>query len=84
MLAIRGSSGIFGDMSTLAEIEQAVESLPAQQQELLLRHLKMKLHGRFAGAARLVLEDGRPVLVAPPGAPEMTPGVVKAALADFP
>ena len=56
-------------MSTLAEIESAVESLPARQQELLLRHLEMKLHGRSTAVASLVLEEGRPVLVAPPRCP---------------
>ena len=71
-------------MSTLTEIESAVESLPEQQQEMLLRHLEIKLHGRSAGVARVVLENGVPVLVAPFGAPEMNPAVVKAALVDFP
>ena len=34
--------------------------------------------------ARLVEKNGRKVLVAPPGAPPMTPEVVKSLLADFP
>ena len=34
--------------------------------------------------ARLVEKRGRKVLVAPPGAPTMTPETVKALLADFP
>jgi len=34
--------------------------------------------------ARLVDKNGRKVLVAPPGAPPMTPEVVKSLLADFP
>ena len=34
--------------------------------------------------AKLVEKNGRKVLVAPPGAPPMTPDVVKALLADFP
>jgi len=71
------------DMS-LAEIESAVESLPADQQELLLRHLTVKLYGDTKTSASLVVKDGRPVLVAPAGAPAMTPAFVKAALADFP
>ncbi len=69
---------------SLAEIESALESLPRSQQELLLRRLETRLHGIAEERARLVMEDGRPVLVAPAGAPEMTPGFVKAALADFP
>jgi hypothetical protein len=69
---------------SLAEIESAVESLPADQQELLVRHLTVKLYGNSQSSARLVVEDGRPVLVASAGAPAMTPAFVKAALADFP
>ena len=34
--------------------------------------------------ARLVEENGRKVLVAPPGAPPMTPETVKTLLSDFP
>jgi hypothetical protein len=71
-------------MSTLAEIEFAVDSLTTQQQELLLRHLEIKLYGRSGASASLAFENGRPVLVAPPGAPEMTSALVKAALTDFP
>ena len=71
-------------MSTLAEIEAAVDTLPAPQQMTLLRHLETKLRKASATAARLVLERGQPVLVAPPGAPPMTPDVVKAAPTDFP
>jgi hypothetical protein len=69
-------------MSTLAEIEAAMEALPASEQLALLRRLERRL--RAADRARLVEEDGVPVLVAPPGAPLMTPEFVKAALADFP
>ncbi|HSI11402.1 MAG TPA: hypothetical protein VK961_05135 [Chthoniobacter sp.] len=69
---------------SLAEIESAVESLPADQQELLLRHLTVKLYGDNKASASLVVENGRPVLVAPAGAPVMTPAFVKATLADFP
>ncbi len=69
---------------SLAEIESAVESLPAQEQELLLRHLTVKLYGGPSASATLVVENGRSVLVAPPGAPAMTSDMVKAALADFP
>ena len=36
-------------MSTLAEIEEAIESLPTPQQEELLRHLSSKLRPRPAG-----------------------------------
>ena len=65
-------------MSTLLEIEAAADTLPAHQQLALLRHLESRLRGR------LVMENGIPVLVAPPGAPEMTPEFIKELLADFP
>jgi predicted ATPase len=71
-------------MSTLVEIEKAADALPEAQQLALLRHLEAKLHGDRSGGARLVVENGQPVLVAPPGAPVMTPEFVKQALADFP
>ena len=35
--------GQFPRMSTLTEIEQAVESLPHKQQQILLRHLQQRL-----------------------------------------
>ena len=38
-------------MSTLAEIEQAADRLPAAEQETLLRHLSRKLARRPAGAS---------------------------------
>ena len=47
----------FPAMSTLAEIEEAVDALPPAEQVALL---------------------------APPGAPAMTPEVLKALLVDFP
>jgi hypothetical protein len=71
-------------MSTLAEIEAAVDTLTAPEQEQLLRTLRAKLSSRVAPAAQLVFEDGRAVLVAPPNAPPMTPEYVRVALADFP
>ena len=37
-------------MSTLAEIEAAVETLPRPQQETLLRHLAVRLGGEVPAA----------------------------------
>ena len=65
-------------MSTLAEIEAAVEALPAAEQFILLHRLEVKMRERPQGRARLVMENGRAVLVAPPGAPEMTPELIRA------
>jgi hypothetical protein len=71
-------------MSTLAEIEAAVNALPEPQQEILLHRLEMKMRARNLEGGRLVMENGHAVLAAPPGAPAMTPQSVKALLADFP
>lgn len=71
-------------MSTLAEIEAAVETLPTEEQFILLKRLETKVRERQPERGRLVMENGRAVLVAPPGAPPMTPELVKALLADFP
>lgn len=45
---------------------------------------KLVLQREQPRRARLVEKNGRKVLIAPPGAPPMTPAVVKALLADFP
>jgi AbrB family looped-hinge helix DNA binding protein len=45
---------------------------------------KLTLQRDEPGRARLVEKHGRKVLVAPPGAPPMTPEFVKALMADFP
>lgn len=45
---------------------------------------KLVLQREQPRRARLVEKNGRKVLVAPPGAPPMTPEVVEALLADFP
>lgn len=51
MLACSGSSGIFGGMSTLAEIENAVETLPRPEQETLWQHLSQRLFATAGGVA---------------------------------
>jgi ethanolamine utilization microcompartment shell protein EutL len=65
-------------MSSLAEIEAAVEALPDADREILLRRLVARSSSQAQTNATLVMEDGFAVLVAPPGAPEMTPELVKA------
>ena len=74
----------FPGMSTLAEIEEAVDALPQAEQVALLRHVESKVRGATATGGKLVVKNSHAVLVAPPGAPAMTPEVVKALLADFP
>ena len=44
-LPIAPRSVIFRDMSTLAEIESAVDALPRPEQETLLQHLARRLAG---------------------------------------
>jgi hypothetical protein len=50
-------------MSTLAEIETAVDALPSPQQEELLRHLTERLRNRGEPKRRLPLvpATGRPI-----------------------
>ena len=45
---------------------------------------RLVLQRRQPARARLIEKDGRKVLEAPPGAPPMTPELVKKLLADFP
>lgn len=60
--------GHFPAMSTLAEIEAAVETLPRPQQETLLRHLAVRLGGEVPVAFSIATEaDGLPVVRAQGG-----------------
>lgn len=55
-------------MSTLAEIEAAVETLPRPQQETLLRHLVLKLGVEVPASFSVTTEpDGLPVIRTPGG-----------------
>ena len=71
-------------MSTLAEIEAAVDALPQADQVALLRRIELKVRGAMSTGGKLVMENGHAVLVVPPGSPAMTPELVKALLVDFP
>ncbi len=73
-------------MSTLLEIEAAVEALPPAQQAELARLITARLNAATAplGKARLV-RDGEDVLLeAVKGAPAMTPENVGRMLLDWP
>ena len=48
----RAGAGSVGGMSTLAEIEQAVETLPRPDQEALWQHLSHRLFAPIAGTER--------------------------------
>ena len=62
----------------------ALHLQPGDKVLLTLEGGKLVLQRDEPGHARLVEENGRKVLVAPPGAPPMTPETVKTLLADFP
>jgi hypothetical protein len=72
----RAGRGLFPGMSTLAEIEEAVEKLPEPEQETLLQHLSMRLRRRMratdAGSRGLRLgknpRTGLPLIRCAPGA----------------
>ena len=63
---------------------QALHLQPGDKVTFALEGEKLVLQREKARRARLVERQGRKVLVAPPGAPPMTPEVVKALLIDFP
>lgn len=63
---------------------QALHLRPGDKVSFALEGEKLVLQRDAPKRARLVEQNGRKVLVAPPGAPPMTPEVVKALLTDFP
>jgi hypothetical protein len=77
---------IFFVMSTLAEIQAAVEALPPEQKEELLRFLAARLGSsqRAPRKARLIRRGDDVLLEASPDAPPMTPENVRRMLEDWP
>jgi hypothetical protein len=73
-------------MSTLAEIEAAAETLGRKEKEELVRFLAARLRrvDMPSAKARLVRDGDDVLLEAPPGAPPMTPEVVKRMLEHWP
>jgi hypothetical protein len=73
-------------MSTLAEIEAAVESLPPEQKAELLRFLAARLRTEVTEPlkARVVRTANDVLLEAQPDAPPMTPENIKRMLEDWP
>jgi AbrB family looped-hinge helix DNA binding protein len=63
---------------------KALHLQPGDKISLAIEGEKLVLQRDQPRRAKLVEKHGRKVLVAPPGAPPMTPEVVKALLADFP
>ncbi len=63
-------------MSTLTEIEASVERLPRPQQEILFRHLAVRLGGEVPASFSIAMEaDGLPVIPAQGGV--ITPALVR-------
>lgn len=58
-LARPARSATFPAMSTLAEIESAIETLPSQQQKELFRHLAVRLGGGVVSGDAPVSEQRR-------------------------
>ena len=63
---------------------KALQLQPGDTVSFVVEGGKLILQRDQAGHAKLVEKHGRKVLVAPPGAPPMTPGAVRSLLADFP
>ncbi len=73
-----------GQLVIPSRFRQALHLRPGDKVSFSLEGEKLVLQRDAPKRARLVEKNGRKVLIAPPGAPPMTPEVVKALLADFP
>jgi AbrB family looped-hinge helix DNA binding protein len=65
-------------------LREALHLRPGDRVTLTLEGSKLVVQRDEPDRATLVAENGRKVLVAPPGAPPMTAEAVKALLSDFP
>ncbi len=63
---------------------KALHLRPGDKVSFAVEGEKLVLQRDQPRRAKLVAKNGRKVLVAPPGAPPMTPELVKALLSDFP
>ncbi len=66
------------------QFRKALHLRPGDKVSFTIEGEKLVLRRDEPRRAKLVETRGRKVLEAPPGAPPMTPGVVKAILTDFP
>jgi AbrB family looped-hinge helix DNA binding protein len=73
-----------GQLVIPARFRKALHLQPGDKVPFAVEGEKLVLQRDQPRRARLVEKHGRKVLVAPPGAPPMTPELVKALLADFP
>jgi len=73
-----------GQLVIPARFRKALHLQAGDKVSLTLEGDRLLLEREQPRRARLVEKNGRKVLVAPPGAPPMTPEIVKSLLADFP
>jgi len=73
-----------GQLVIPMRFRKALHLQPGDRVTFSLEGEKLSLQIDKPRRARLVEKKGRKVLVAPPGAPPMTPDLVRALLADFP
>ena len=65
-------------------LRQALHLRPGDKVSFTIEGHRLVVQQEVVAKARLVKEHGHPVLVAPAGAPTMTPDTVKAILAESP
>jgi len=73
-----------GQLVIPQRIRQALHLQAGERVTLTIEGDKLVLQREQPRRAKLIERGGRKVLEAPPGAPPMTPELVKALLADFP
>ncbi len=73
-----------GQLVIPSRFRKALNLQPGDKVIFAVEGEKLVLQRDQPRRATLVEKNGRKVLVAPPGAPPMTPDVVKSLLADFP
>lgn len=73
-----------GQLVIPKQIREALHLQPGDTVELTLEPGRLILQRDEPKGAKLIVKNGRKVLQAPPGAPLMTPEIVKTLLSDFP
>jgi len=79
-----GTLSTKGQLVIPSRFRKALHLVPGDKVSFAMDGEKLVLQRDEPGRAELVEIQGRKVLVAPAGAPPMTPEEVKALLADFP
>ena len=73
-----------GRLAIPQQLRKALGLRPGDKISFILEPGRLILQRYEPGRAKLIVKRGQKVLVAPPGAPPMTPETVKALLSDFP